>query len=655
METKLNFAYFKDYYNNQMRNNQTFDDSVILNDFKVHQEMFVKNIIEDSGLGVIFEILPVKKVDNVYRVVVDLTEFSPEIMEVRSSLAGCWKSSTFKRILKTYDLKQFSLTLKSDSIALQTKEGRTLFNMRLDNLMKSAQNTMAINGLKKLMSVEMSKKIEDKYFGELDLQQLISRKNRYFGASIKENVFRNLSEKAVSALRECIQGFDVEKKFSPVCVTTCEVPQLLGSSLDEIQYFRKGKDNQETVETGRVKMVAGVEIKAIEKIMNDQEDEDISSVFDRIDVRKGTYFFMESMRFFADPSAKQTVTVFDMDRDEYITIDSLQIIDEAEFKVGGDISILMYMLQINNEDYDNCFKYMYELESLIRFKLGANYVEEEMKFDLDKHNTVDTNYGDDKVDNMSDLLNTEMLKKRKIIIKKTFPVIGGGTTIPLKFKKFREKLRDNFLKIPYAYVLLRYVKFDDSNCKILAENDIPLPISFLGVREKVLFDTQSCVYSLKGGLVGESFLGFKDLLDKTLVDNSEKNVHYTVGLSSVIYREELVHPVNDVVVRYKKGFSVKDIRYIIIPVGASSLIKKHVKYDKTKTVINLTDIRNFYDSKFEFVLSRETFIHGGTIIRGDSVFGDCYAGCKNIFTLSNYSQLDSKAFFKDYPKLKNFN
>lgn len=222
-------------------------------------------------------------------------------------------------------------------------------------------------------------------------------------------------------------------------------------------------------------------------------------------------------------------------------------------------------------------------------------------------------------------------------------------------------------------------------------HDIPLPFDILGIRRKIEFQTQSVVIVPTGGVIGESFIGFADTTEGVNPKKKEKIIHHTCALGTAVYIRDLVHVIPHMVTTYKKGGGVTvrdstdkgDIEVVLLPWGEAPTLKKHFSITgewNEKIFNNLARIpkkRELHYSTAEYfskyvytdwastdhqdfinlesqsrldgintVVSLETFISGGKVVYGDSVFGNPYPGCRKNWTTTSLTQLkDSDSFY----------
>ena len=722
MDVGLNWKFLQNEGVTFDLSNQTYDSSVLTKDFKVHQIVLLKNLIETSGINVIFEIFPLKKNENTSRVIVDITRFPLNSMEERSSFANSLKSAGYHRSVREYVMKQYSLSLKADALSLLTNDGRRIFNVRIKALLKSATNTLILRGLKTLFEQNMSENIYNLYLDfRSDEQQIISRLNNYFGASIKKGVFRSLAEKAKSNLRVCMSRNNINKEESFVCVCTSDLPQILGNAVDEVTFMEGGLRTQDTINEGRVTSISGVKVKAVDRIRSIQMEDEYSGIFLTPKVQKGIYSFIESERFSGTKQPRE-IKIFDMDKDKYVTIklssiikdhymDIYSAIDEIGFKdkiidkykkaLKSDLLNRLKETDAKNliTDIKLLSKYRHDkIESDgKKFENGVDgmHVIKDICWSFDHNRTITCSISSDEELKQTCAKVGSVLGK----ILDLFVWLEKRNVFNNLFKKIVEDNDDN----GYNYFIdteidaigkdkLKIIMEDKHLLEFMAENSFSVPFSVLLLRSEGIFDTQSVSFTTDDGSVGESFMGFENLIDGTDISSKEKMVNYTVGMCNVVFQPVMIHNWRNVIVKYRKGFSTSrnDMYVLAVEFGECESLDRHFslargrlkkifenycklspgtkddifstyehyekKYDWVEQYKNVEDdLISFIEGTavLNHVISRETFVHGDKLVKGDSVLGDCYPGCKKIFDMSYCEQLDSKRFFKNYPKINN--
>lgn len=234
-------------------------------------------------------------------------------------------------------------------------------------------------------------------------------------------------------------------------------------------------------------------------------------------------------------------------------------------------------------------------------------------------------------------------------------------------------------------------------CKI----GLPIPFSFLLFRNNITFNSQVVCGTVAGGLVGNSVLGFKDIIEGVDMNSLESVVKVNAGMATVLMQEDMVHNIHNSVVRYVDGMSATikrssdsykkgDIYCVAIGYKERNIIPKHIsitgrfnnifdtivdnkskihQYESTtphystseyynklygfgSNTMNPQSFDDFFGENscgYNNIVSLETFKHGNQIVIGDSVIGNAYAGVGNIFKLVKYQQIDNDRIFKDFP------
>lgn len=248
--------------------------------------------------------------------------------------------------------------------------------------------------------------------------------------------------------------------------------------------------------------------------------------------------------------------------------------------------------------------------------------------------------------------------------------------------------------------------------KGLLKNGLPVPVSFLLFRKNITFNTQIVSATVTGGIVGNSYIGFEDIVKSQDGSRMENMVVVNAGLQNVLIQPNTVHNFNNVLVKYISGMGTTfkkentkegDIICVAVKYNETKKIAKHISvlgsfgslFDRI--VENRSKIRqnehkiphysssDYYNSIFDFkhdnlmlkeqtfddiigenmyqdnnIVSLETFLHPtpdddkNAIVYGDSVFGNLYPGCKAIFNQTKMQQMDNKFIHQIFPKANLF-